>query len=130
MLLLVFIDNPDNNLIIGGLLLWGLALAGFNALSVYLVDKHAPPDHRGKAHGVQTIFAVAGALMCTHLGGYLLDEWTRHAPFLLFCGASLLVLAILFLIALTKKSSETLLGDEKNVSNLRIPFCVETQGHL
>eukprot|EP01017_Pseudomicrothorax_dubius_P042836 TRINITY_DN7049_c0_g1_i1.p1 TRINITY_DN7049_c0_g1~~TRINITY_DN7049_c0_g1_i1.p1 ORF type:complete len:282 (-),score=47.11 TRINITY_DN7049_c0_g1_i1:63-815(-) len=101
---IIFVNNPEHPITYLGLVLWGTSLAGLGALSTYLVDRFTPEEHRGKAHAIQGIASVVGIIFCSHLGGFLFDHWTIHAPFILFLAALAITLVFLLIIWLTRST--------------------------
>jgi MFS family permease len=91
------INEPIGPEIIIAAILIGCGEVGMIVSSQILVAVEAPPTSRGAISGFYGLCASLGILTATKLGGYLFDNWTEGAPFLIFAIANTLV-AILSLV--------------------------------
>ena len=85
----------------------GVGFSGLDTISLYLINKYAWEDHRGKINGVASLFGVLGILIISLLGGYLFDIWDRNSPFLIFeifTAVGLVVLIKIFFTRVKKKT--------------------------
>eukprot|EP01017_Pseudomicrothorax_dubius_P031454 TRINITY_DN4019_c0_g1_i1.p1 TRINITY_DN4019_c0_g1~~TRINITY_DN4019_c0_g1_i1.p1 ORF type:complete len:180 (-),score=15.67 TRINITY_DN4019_c0_g1_i1:28-507(-) len=105
MLGIVLIDDPDNNLCIFFMLLWGPGLAGFFALMTFLLDRFSPAELRGNVHGFKSLFNLLGVVLVSNIGGYFFDAGYVSAQFYINIIAVAIILPSQILIAQYRKES-------------------------
>jgi MFS family permease len=95
LLAMVYMNDPMNDMMKPTIMLLGSAIGGLYLMTHFLLAKYSPAMHRGKAYGALAVLGFSSLLICSFVGGYLFDIWTRHAQFLIFTSFSSIALLIL-----------------------------------
>jgi MFS family permease len=82
-----------------GWFMWTLAMTAalegmFSLISQVLLSAFAPKDMRGSFSGVYNLYGSLGFIFASQVGGYLFDNLSYTAPYMLFVGLDLIVLIL------------------------------------
>jgi MFS family permease len=80
---LFFVQSPLNKAVFGQMVLVGFGEIGMIVTSLSMATSQVPRDIRGSVAGCYSLFGGLGVLFLTKVGGYLFDNWTETAPFLI-----------------------------------------------
>ncbi len=90
---LVLASSSHWNVVLGGVVLWGLHMGMTQGLLAAMVAHTAPADLRGTAFGLFNLVSGLAMLLASVCAGLLWDRW--GASFTFYAGASFCVLALL-----------------------------------
>jgi predicted MFS family arabinose efflux permease len=98
------------------LLLMGMAVASFTATQYALVHVSSPPEHRGRATGILSIF-IGSSMFGHYLAGQLFDAFPSATAMRLMAVGGLVAMAILGALWMTSRTPRpgeaTLAGERK-----------------
>jgi MFS family permease len=107
--LLVLAPDPNSALAWLSMVPIGLGMGGLLTTSLQFVNKYADRRYRGNINSISTAAGVIGIFIVSVAGGYMIDNVSNEAPFLLYGGFCLIILGTLVLVAFLNKEIQ----DEK-----------------